>query len=249
MTGMALNDNPGTLHQLTLPPVFRAVGVDRDAFVAARAMAEAGGEAGTLVVAADDSAVLDLAVVLEPDRPAADCFAALPIAMLAMADALASLGPPLKTVSFGWPDRLVLDGADIGRARLALPRPSDEPPDQSPGQSLPAWLVVGLALRLRLEGDAVEPGRTPDRTALYEEGFGDVTVPAIVEAFARHLLYWVNRWQEEGLATATRHYRARLVEPEPASVRLDPLTFDLLQIGPPPARESLAERLLLGPRA
>jgi hypothetical protein len=243
MTAMARNDNPGTMDQLTLPPVFRALAVREDAFGAARASAVAGGEAGTLVVAADAAepspTLLDLAVVLEPDRPAADCFAALPIAMLAMADALSALGPPLKTVGFDWPDRLVLDGAEVGAAQLALPPPS--------GEAVPTWLVVGLQLRMRLDSDAAEPGRTPDRTALHEEGFGDVTAPEIVEAFARHLLHWVNRWQEEGLAPATRHYRARLVEPAPGTVRFDPLTFDLLRIGPPPSRESLAERLLPGP--
>ena len=238
MTVMARNDNPGTMHRLTLPPVFRAVAVDRNAFAAARAMAVAGGDAGTLVVAADDPALLDVAAVLEPDRPAADCFAALPIAMLAMADALSALGPPMKVVGFSWPDRLVLDGAAVGAARLALPPPSGEP--------VPAWLVVGLALRLRLDSDAAEPGRTPDRTALMEEGFGEVTAAEIVETFARHFLHWVNRWQAEGLAPATRHFRARLVEPASGTVRVDPLTFDLLRIGPPPARESLAERLLLG---
>jgi hypothetical protein len=247
MTAMALNDNPATMHQLTLPPVFRAVTVRDAAFASARALAVAGGEAGTLVVTADAAEpsppLLELAVVLEPDRPAADCFAALPIAMLAMADALSALGPPLKTVGFVWPDRLVLDGAEVGRARLALPAPHDEPFDQP----LPAWLVVGLELRLRLDSDAAEPGRTPDRTALVEEGFGEVTAPEIVEAFARHLLHWVSRWQEEGLAPATQHYRARLVEPASASVRVDPLTFDLVRVGPPPSRESLAERLLLGP--
>ena len=243
MTAMAPNDNPATMHQLTLPPVFRAVTVDEDAFASARALAVAGGEAGTLVVTADaaDPAPrgLDLAVVLEPDRPAADCLAALPIAMLAMADALSALGPPLKTVGFVWPDRLVLDGAEVGAAQLALPLSSGEP--------VPAWLVVGLALRMRLDSEAAEPGRTPDRTALHEEGFGEVTAADIVEAFARHLLHWVSRWQEEGLAPATRHYRARLVEPAADTLRFDPLTFDLLRIGPPPSRESLAERLLLGP--
>ena len=233
MTAMALNDNPGTMHQLTLPPVFRVVKVAREAFAAARAMALAGGEAGTLVIAEDaaDPAplLLDLAVVLEPDREAADCYPALPIAMLAMADALAALGPPFKTVGFRWPRLLVLDGAVVGHARLALPEAEPQP----------AWLVVGLELQLR--ADTAEPGRTPDRTALYEEGFGEVTPPEIVEAFARHLLLWVDRWQEDGLAWAARHYHARLVAPEPAAVRLDPLTFDLVRVGPPPSRESLAE--------
>lgn len=252
MTVMAHDDNPAMMHELALPPVFRAVTVDRDAFGSARAMAVAGGGAGTLVVAtgateeagaADTTPPsLDLAVVLEPDRPAATCFPALPIAMLAMADALSALGPPMKTVGFRWPHQLVLDGALVGRARLALPKAPAEPAHAA----LPAWLVVGLELERRFDADD-EPGRTPDRTALDEEGFGAVSPAEIVEAFARHLLHWVNRWQEEGLAPATRHYRARLVEPAPGSARLDPLTFDLLRIGPPVSRESLAERLLLGP--
>jgi hypothetical protein len=240
---MDANDNPAPPGPtpLSLPPVFEAVHVTADAFTAARGLAVGGGDAGTLVVAALDpgTAWLEVAVILEPDRPAADCFPALPIAMLAMADALAALGPPLKTIGFSWPDRLLLDGAELGRARLALPKPSAEP--------LPAWLVAAIMLRWRFESGSDEPGRTPDRTALLEEGFGAVTPAAIVEAFARHLLFWVGRWQEDGLAEATSHYRARLVEPAPASVRFDPANFDLCHRGPPPSCESLAERLLLGP--
>lgn len=239
MTTMDANDNP---RPLTLPPVFAAAHVAADAFGAARGMAVGGGEAGTLVVAdlGPGATRLELAVILEPDRPAAACFPALPITMLAMADALAALGPPLKPIGFTWPDRLLLDGAEVGRARLALPKPSTEP--------LPAWLVVGVELRWHFAPDSDEPGRTPDRTALLEEGFGEVTLPEIVEAFARHLLHWVDRWQSEGLAEATNHYRARLIEPAAETVRFDPATFDLQRIGPPPSRESLAERLLLGPR-
>ena len=238
MTAMDGNDNAAAL---TLPPVFRAVHVRADAFAAARGMAVAGGDAGTLVVAdtGPEAVRLDLAVVLEPDRPAASCFAALPIAMLAMADALAAVGPPFKPVGFAWPHELVLDGAVVGSARLALPKPSEAP--------VPAWLVVGLALQRRFTTETDEPGRTPERTALLEEGFGLVTPAEIVEAFAAHLLHWVDRWQEEGLGPATDHYRARLVRPEAKSVRFDPQTFDLLRIGPPPSREGLAERLLLGP--
>lgn len=240
MSRMSGIDNPGEGEGAVfdLPPVFTAVTVAGDAVAAARALAVGGGEAGTLVVAASDAA-LDLAVVLEPDRPAADCFAALPIAMLAMADALGALGPPLKPVGFAWPHLLLLDGARVGRARLALPKPSDDP--------VPAWLVVGVEVALRLGDGLEEPGRTPERTALHEEGFGEVTASAIVGSFARHLLHRVDQWQEEGLAPAAAHYRARLVEPAADAVRVDPLSFDLIRMGPPESREGLAERLLLGP--
>ncbi len=244
MSCMTDNDNavPGAIPaSFDLPPAFAAVPVARRAFDAARAMAGSGqAEAGTLVVA-EDGVMLELAVVLEPDRPAADCFAALPIAMLALADALAAVGPPLKPVGFAWPHELVVDGGRVGRARLALPGPSDAP--------VPAWLVVGLELRLGFPAGAAEPGRLPGQTALREEGFGEASATSIVESFARHFLHWVHRWQEEGLAPATGHYRARLLEPDGATVRFDPATFDLVRVGPPPSREGLAERLLLGPDA
>jgi|GEM_PF-2126206 len=240
MTTMDANDNPGPL---TLPPVFTAVHVAADAFAAARDLAVAGGEAGTLVVADLDPATtrLELALILEPDRPAAACFAALPVAMLATADALAAIGPPMKPIGFAWPDRLLVDGAEVGQGRLALPQPSPDP--------CPLWLVVGVELRWRFAEDGDEPGRNPERTALLEEGFGEVTPGEIVEAFARHLLHRVDRWQSDGLDEATGEYRSRLIDPPGRTVRFDPLTFDLLRIGPPPSRERLAERLLPEPAA
>ena len=66
---------------------------------------------------------------------------------------------------------------------------------------------------------------------------------ALVESFARHFLFWVHRWQEEGLAPAAAAFGQRLTQPDAAPLHIDPLTFDLVQ---GPRREALAEGLLLG---
>ncbi len=43
-----------------------------------------------------------------------------------------------------------------------------------------------------------EMGATPETTALYVEGCADVTPPALLEAWARHTLNWVTRWDADG---------------------------------------------------
>jgi hypothetical protein len=220
--------------QLDLPPPFTERWVAADAFGTARTLAMGDGEPGTLVLGEDD-ALLELVVILEPDRPAADCFAVLPMAMLAMADALAGLVPDAEPVGFAWPSGLVLDGAAVGRARLALPKPGSEP--------LPLWLVVGLELRLH------SPAQSPDeqpQAALDAAGFADVAAVAIVESFARQFLVRVQDWQTEGLGPAAAAFQERLVGPPGETARIDPQTFDLVRNGTPEVREGLAEGLLLG---
>ncbi len=219
---------------LDLPPPFSASWVAADAFGTARTLALGDGEPGTLVLGEDD-ALLELAVILEPDRPAADCFAVLPMAMLAMAEALAGVAPDAKLLGFAWPSGLVVDGAAIGRARLALPKPGPE--------LLPSWLVVGLELRLR--STAESPDEKP-RGVLDVAGFANVTAAAIVEAFAHQFLVWVQGWQAEGLGSAAAAYQERLVEPAGETARIDPQAFALVRSGPPEEREGLAEGLLLG---
>ena len=219
---------------LDLPPPFSARWVASDAFGAARTMALADGEPGTLVLGEDD-ALLELAIILEPDRPAADCFAVLPLAMLALAEAWASAAPDAEPLQFAWPSGLVVDGAAVGRARLALPKPGPE--------KLPVWLVVGLELRL---SPAAESTDEQPQSALDMAEVADVSTATLVEAFAQQFLVWVQDWQADGLGSAATAFQERLVEPAGEVARIDPLTFDLVSSGPPEEREGLAEALLLG---
>ncbi|MEZ5859235.1 MAG: biotin/lipoate--protein ligase family protein [Geminicoccaceae bacterium] len=56
---------------------------------------------------------------------------------------------------------------------------------------------------------AGEPGATPEVTALHEEASARSAVE-LAGSFARHFLYWMHRWTEEGSALVLRHHRARL---------------------------------------
>ena len=47
---------------------------------------------------------------------------------------------------------------------------------------------------------SVAPGETPDVTALYDEGCAEVSPVQLVESWSRHMLTWLNRWQEDGNA-------------------------------------------------
>ncbi len=209
MNAMRMADNPRTLPGL--PPPFRVRWLAGDVMAAARQAAERGEEPGLLLIG-EGEATCDLALVLEPDRPAAECGAVLQLAMLAVADALAALGPPMKEVVFAAPDGLRVDGAAFGRVRLAMAATSAV-------EEVPEWCVVGPEVRLMLPPAAGEPGAMPESTALHEEGFGEVGVVDLAESFARHFLYWTHRWTEEGSASMLRHWRARL----------DPLTTGLVR--------------------
>ncbi|MGQ9370336.1 biotin/lipoate--protein ligase family protein [Azospirillum sp. ST 5-10] len=207
-----------------LPPPFEPVGCEpgEDAFRRALAEAGAGAGAGRLVWGAGPDR-LDVAVVLEPDTDLRGAVRAALAAQVAMAEALAALGPPHKPVSVRWPDGLAVDGAAVGRVRAGWPprAGADAAPDRLPDW-LPDWLVVGVTLRLRHDGG--EPGLEPERTALAEEGFGDLAAADLVEAFARHLLHGLHRWEEEGFAPLARHWLAR----RDGDGALDPATGDRL---------------------
>lgn len=199
----------------------------------------AGGATGALVLA-EQAEQLTLAVVLAPDRPLPQALVAMPLAMLALADALAALGPPRKPIGFAWPDGLLLDGARMGEARLRL--------DEASAGTLPDWLVVALALQYRLPAAAGEPGTCPERTALLEEGFGTLSPVDLADAFARHLLFWVSRLEDEGVAPVAAEFGARLALPTGEHLRIDPLSFDLHCGGPPRRRRSLRAALRQGGR-
>ncbi|MEM8576183.1 MAG: DUF4444 domain-containing protein, partial [Pseudomonadota bacterium] len=67
------------------------------------------------------------------------------------------------------------------------------------------WLVVGV--RIPLIPDRDDMGEVPDRTVLYAEGCADVQPPHLVEAFARHTLNWITRWESDGAAALHAEWR------------------------------------------
>lgn len=183
-----------TSDSLSLPPAFRPVAVPPgdDVLATARDLAIAAADPGSFVWAPRDD-VADCAIVLAPSEPLAPSLRVAYVAMLGAGDALGALIPPVIPVAFGWPDRIIVNGAPAGGIRL-LAAPTDG------ADAVPAWMVAGVTLAFRLSAGDAEPGRAPHRTALEMEGCGDLTVRDFLESFARHFLYWMNRWLDDGFA-------------------------------------------------
>ena len=189
-----------------LPPGFAAVPCGRDAWEAGVHGAGAGDDPGCVRWSFAEG-TLHVAVVLAPDRPMQDSSPIVALGALALFDALATLAPPQVPIHLLPPDGLAVDGGRVATVWAAMASgPSDRPPE---------WAVLGFEIEVQA-GDA-EPGRTPDRTSLHEEGFGDVIADDILVNSLRHLLVWLDAWGQDGAAALDPALRQRRVpQPVPA---------------------------------
>src|SRR5690606_7050388 len=126
----------------SLPPVYRPIilGGEDDSFAHARKAAAAGAVDGTLVWSRRPD-LFDCAVILAPDAPLGPSLCVSYVALLGLGDALGALVPPVVTVTFGWPDRLEVNGAAAGGVRLAAA-------EAAPGDGVPPWMVVGATVAI-----------------------------------------------------------------------------------------------------
>ncbi len=162
--------------------------------------------AGTLVWVRSASRV-EAAVVLEPEQPLVAARPALFVAASALADALAAFGPPEVPLTFRWPSTVLVNGAEIGRARMAWPEGALE-------GAAPDWLVVAVEARISFPR-GWEPGHGLHQTALSEEGWDEgATVPELTAAWARHLMANIAEWSRPaphgGFKRLAERYLARL---------------------------------------
>ncbi|WP_237215501.1 biotin/lipoate--protein ligase family protein [Falsiroseomonas oryziterrae] len=212
-----------------LPSVFTPVVPLReagDAMERAVALAPQHG-AGTLAWVRSASRI-EAAVVLEPEMPLAAARAALYAAASALGDALAAFGPPEVPLTFRWPDRVAVNGGEIGRLRLAWA--------EGPEDAVPDWIVVGMEARLMFP-QGWEPGHGIAQTALQEEGWEpeDCDPAELTAAWARHLMAGLAEWQRTdptgGFKRLAERYLARLEQDERTEGGkrgLDPATGDLV---------------------
>lgn len=187
----------------TFPPLFRPYPLaDGDPFATAMRLAAEGEEAGTLVWAQRRDR-LDMAVVLGPDRPLSETRRVTAVALVALADAMEALGPPNLDIRYDGSDRVLVNGAVVGGVRFAA----------SPGTAedgIPGWAVVGAVVDVLGDPDDPAPGLHPDRTALREEGFGDVAAPDLLDSFTRHFLSWMDIWEDAGFEPVRQVWQRRL---------------------------------------
>lgn len=159
------------------------------------AFAAAGAREGRLgagdVVWSRDRDKLVAAFVFEPDVPPARCREMIFLVMVAVVEALGVCLPPEVALTHRWPLRLLANGGEVGGLELLLSDEHDE-------TGAPLWLVAGLTLNLVTDWSGREPGETPEKTALAEEGAPELDRSVVLQTISRHLLAWIHTWEHEG---------------------------------------------------
>ena len=172
---------------LSFPPLLWGEEAGDDALAHAIRRAADGCDAGLISykLGADRAAA---AMVFAPEVPLARAMAMLPLCGVGFQNALGALAPPEVAVHLDWDGGIRVNGATCGAFRV---RAATSDPD-----AIPDWLVIGWTITLLPETE--ETGTNPAETALFVEGCADVSPDTLVEAWARHTLAWINRWEDEG---------------------------------------------------
>jgi biotin-(acetyl-CoA carboxylase) ligase len=184
---------------LEFPPLLTGIAVTGDPFQAALRSVADEVEPGA-VFYGTDPARMQTAIVLAPEEPLAQALRVSFAVSLGLNDALGAIAPPEVGVHLAWPDRIKVNGAYCGSLSLAA---STRDPAEEPD-----WLIVGLEIPLLLPGET-EPGHDPDRTALHEEGCGDIALPDLIEAWGRHMMNWLHIYLTEGFEPLHREWRGK----------------------------------------
>lgn len=190
-----MNPDPDPVLPPLLTPV--AVSASVDPFEKAVSLASLGCDAGTVVhgVFVDR---LRASIIFGPEQSLEDAMAMWCACGVGFSNALGALAPPEVAVHLEWGGGLRVNGASCGRLRASS---STRDPSLEPD-----WLVIGIEIPFIMVAEA--PGITPDQTALYMEGCGDVDPTMLLESWSRHTLSWVNRWMEDGNAPLHSEWRS-----------------------------------------
>ncbi len=181
---------------LTFPPLMWGEPATDEALGHAARRAALGCDAGLISYILGATRV-EAALVIAPEVPLAQAMTMLPLCGVGFQNALGALAPPEVAVHLEWDGGIRVNGAACGGFRVLSA--TDDP------QAVPDWLVVGWTMPLIPETD--ETGADPDKTALYAEGCADVMPDTLVEAWARHTLNWINRWESDGTRALHAEWR------------------------------------------
>ncbi|NIR60369.1 MAG: biotin--[acetyl-CoA-carboxylase] ligase [Gammaproteobacteria bacterium] len=198
-----------------LPRAYELVELERVASVLdeTAARAAAGADEGTLLAADEQSAArgrcgqavlappggLYLGLVLRPAAPCAAIAELATVAVVSLGAAMAELLSPMTELRYRWPNDVLL--ADAKAAAIQVRAPA--------GQRTPEWVVVGGYANVVQS----PPELGLDAASLAVEGDAPPAPPALLAAFGRQFLAWVNRWAEEGFEPVRRAWSLRLHDP------------------------------------
>ena len=199
-----MNDMQMILEPPSLPPAFSFYPVDGDDNPMRTAVEIASGteDATGAVVQAMRPDRLDCAIVLNPEVPLVEALKIMPTAFVTLNDALGSIIPPQIAVTWGWPDRLMINHALAGGFCFAAP-------EGLKIDTVADWSVVRIVLDIHGSPD-VETRAPGERTSLAHEGCVDIGPRDIIESFTRHFLSWINRWQDAGFEPIRENATGRL---------------------------------------
>lgn len=208
-----LQDSPA----VTLPPLLTphlAEPGDAVVAVARRGIAEGLFGAGDVVLAPALTTAA-MALVLEPEVPAATAREMAPLAMVAAAEALGALLPPKVAIEHRWPGTVLLNGGAVADVSVTM---APTPPDGTMG-AIPDWLIIGIEVRTAYEEGSDEPGADVGTTCVAEEGGAEILPEQLLSTIAAHLLVWLDVWQSDGSEPVARAWLFR------AKGRDDPATI------------------------
>ncbi len=192
------------------PPAFppliagHPVAASGDAFQAALDAVKAGTASAGDLFWSEAVNRLDFALVLEPEVEALRAVQAHLVVMVAFGDALGAIAPPVTAVHYRWPGTLLINGAAAGEVRTALSATGE-------GESA-AYMVTGVTLAIQPAATRDEPGLRPDTTSLWDEGCGDIDRTLLIESITRHILTWIDTWENEGFRPVHEMWCGRIEE-------------------------------------
>ena len=186
----------------TFPPLLTGLPVSprTDPLQKAIASASTAEVAPGLVHYAEDDQVFQVALTLVPEQPLALAIRVGFAAMLGLNDALGALAPPEVAVHFTWPGGIKVNGAACGTLTMAA---STSDPNAEPD-----WLIAAVTLSVA-STHKTEADVRKDVTTLHDEGCGEITVPALIESWSRHVLVWINRYVEDGFGPLHAAWREK----------------------------------------
>ncbi|MEM7768736.1 MAG: DUF4444 domain-containing protein [Pseudomonadota bacterium] len=183
---------------IEFPPLLTGLAVPGDPFEAALSAADEAEPGSVFYSPVEDR--LEAAVLLAPETPLADAITVSFAVSLGLNDAIGALAPPEVAFHLEWPGAFRVNGASCGamRARASTMIPEEEPD----------WLVIGLDVPV-MGAMSDEPGAMPDQTTLHAEGCGEISGPALTEAWARHMMNWLHIYLTEGFQPLHVHWSTR----------------------------------------